>query len=146
MSEQPPAKELIIRCKMTYQACSHEMCLIPKEVEVNIPVEVTGLEQPIHRINDEVFSTLEARWADAHYNLGKSYEAKGLVDEAIMECEEAIKLKPNNYYYFNKLSVLYFKKGNYDNAIKTIKKAIVLNPEDESLKKQLRKFEETKKR
>ena len=146
VSEQPPTKELIIRCQLIYQACSHEMCLIPKEVEVNIPVEVTGLEQPIHRINDEVFSTLEVRWANAHYNLGKNYEAKGLIDEAIMECEEAIMLKPKNYHYLNILSVLYVKKGNYDKAIKTIKKAIVLNPEDESLKKQLRKFEETKNR
>ncbi|MFC1650557.1 protein-disulfide reductase DsbD domain-containing protein [Candidatus Latescibacterota bacterium] len=75
--------ELIIPGTLTYQACNNDMCLIPIEVEINIPVEIAGLEEPVHRINDELFSPLETIWAHAEKN-----GDKGLKDEAFTEFEE----------------------------------------------------------
>ncbi|MFC1552025.1 protein-disulfide reductase DsbD domain-containing protein [Candidatus Latescibacterota bacterium] len=146
VSKKFTAKELVISGRLTYQACNNDMCLIPIEVEINIPLEIAGLEQRVHRINDALFSPLEARWANVHYNRGKSYEVKGLINEAILECEEAILLKPNNLNYLFKLSMLHFRKGNYDKAITIIKKAEVLNPKDESIQMKLKEYEEMKNR
>lgn len=64
VSGKLPAGELAIRGILSYQACNDQMCLIPRDVELNIPIEVVGLEQPVHRINDEFFSLLEERWAE----------------------------------------------------------------------------------
>ena len=120
------------------------MCLLPAEIEVNIPIKVAGSEQPVHSINRKVFSPLEARWADAHYILGRSYQSRSMLDEAIAECKEAVKLKPDNSCYFVTLAELYYRKEDYDKAIAAIKKAIALNPEDNSLQRQLKKFENAK--
>jgi len=111
---------------------------------VIIPIKVVKLEQSVYRINRELFSPLEARWANVHYNLGRNYKIKGLLDKAIAEYEEAIKLKPDNPCYFSGLAELFYRKGDYDKASATIKKAIALNPKDNSLQKQLKKFEEAK--
>lgn len=74
----------------------------------------------------------------------KRYQKEGVLDKAIGECEEAIKLKPDDPHYLNTLSKLYYKTGGYDKAISTIKKAISLNPEDDALQRQLKEFEQVK--
>ena len=45
--------------KLTYQACSDEQCLLPKTVNVNIPMEIVGTDQPVQPINAEIFSSLQ---------------------------------------------------------------------------------------
>ena len=45
--------------KLTYQACSDEQCLLPKTVNVNIPMEIVDNDQPVQPINDEIFSNLQ---------------------------------------------------------------------------------------
>ena len=131
-----------LRGKFSYQACSDQLCLLPVEVDICIPIEVVRPEQPVHQINQEVFSRLEATRAEAHYNLGKRYQKEGLLDKAIGECEEAIKLKPDNPHYLSTLAELYYETGDYDKAIATMKKAIALNSEDDFLQRQLKKFRE----
>ena len=144
ISKDFPIGKRILRGRLSYQACSDQVCLFPAEVDVNIPIEVVGPEQPVHRINREVFSLLEVRRAEVHHKLGKRYQGEGLLDKAIEECREAIKLKPDNPHYFSTLAELYYKNGDYDKAIAAIKKAIALNPEDDALQGQLKKFEKAK--
>ncbi len=45
--------------RLTYQACSDEQCLLPKTVDVNIPMEIVGTDQPVQPINSEIFSGLQ---------------------------------------------------------------------------------------
>ena len=45
--------------KLTYQACSDEQCLLPKTVDVNIPMEIVGTDQPVQPINSGIFSGLQ---------------------------------------------------------------------------------------
>ena len=45
--------------KLTYQACSDEQCLLPKTVNVNIPMDIVGTDQPVRPINAEIFSSLQ---------------------------------------------------------------------------------------
>ena len=45
--------------KLTYQACSDEQCLLPKTVNVNVPMEIVGTNQPVQPINAEIFSSLQ---------------------------------------------------------------------------------------
>lgn len=144
VSKDFPVGKWILRGKVSYQACSDQLCLFPAEVDIKIPIEVVGPEQPIHQTNREVFSQLEATRSEAHYTLGKRYQEAGLLDEAIGECEEAVKLTPGNALYLDTLAELYYRQGDYDKAIATIKRAIALNPEEDALQRQLRKFEEAK--
>jgi tetratricopeptide (TPR) repeat protein len=142
VSKDFPTGKRILRGKFSYQACSNQVCVFPAEVDIDISVEVVGSDQPVHQINREIFSQLEAMRAEAHYDLGKRYQEEGLLDKAIGECEEAIKLKPDNPHYLSTLAELYYEIGNYDKAIATIKKAIALTPEDDFLQRQLKKFRE----
>ena len=54
--------------------------------------------------------------------------------------KEAIQINSNSPEYLDTLSELYYIKGEFDNAIETINKAIGLKPEDIYYKKQLKKF------
>lgn len=45
------------------------------------------------------------------------------LDKAIDLSKEAIKLNPNSPHYIDTLGVAYYKKGDYDNALKTLLKA-----------------------
>ena len=144
LSKDFPTGKWILRGKLSYQACNDQVCLFPAEMDINIPIEVVGPEQPVHRINREVFSQLEARRAEVHHSLGKRYQEEGLLDKAIGECEAAIALNPDDPHYLSTVSELYYKKGDYDKAIATIKRGIALNPEDDALQRQLKEFEEAK--
>ena len=142
VSKDFPTGKRILRGKFSYQACSNQVCVFPAEVDIDISIEVVGSDQPVHQINREVFSQLEATRAEAHYNLGKHYQKESLLDKAIGECEEAINLKPDNPHYLSTVAELYYETGDYDKAIATIKKAIALTPEDGFLQRQLKKFRE----
>ena len=62
------------------------------------------------------------------------------IDEGIKLSKEAIQINSNSPEYLDTLSELYYIKGEFDNAIETINKAIGLKPEDIYYKKQLKKF------
>jgi tetratricopeptide (TPR) repeat protein len=62
------------------------------------------------------------------------------IDEGIKLSREAIQINSNSPEYLDTLSELYYIKGEFDNAIETINKAIGLKPEDIYYKKQLKKF------
>ena len=44
---------------LIYQACSNEKCLLPVTIDIAIPIEVVGNDQPVQRINDAIFENLQ---------------------------------------------------------------------------------------
>ncbi len=58
--------------------------------------------------------------------------------------KETVEANPKRDDYLDTLSEIYFAKGQYKMAIKNIKLAIKLNPEESYYRQQLHKFKNTK--
>ena len=66
------------------------------------------------------------------------------VQNAIAISKRAVAARPGRAGYWDTLAELYFVDKQYDLAIETIRKAIVLNPMREYYQEQLAKFEKAK--
>ena len=53
-------------------------------------------------------------------------------EEAINDYDKAIKLEPNNSYFYYKKGLAYEKIGKYEEAVNNYNKAIKLEPDDVS--------------
>lgn len=62
--------------------------------------------------------------AEAHTFLGWAYSFQGKIDEAIRECEIAIRVDPDFGNPYNDIGVYKMEKGEYDEAIPWLLKAI----------------------
>ena len=62
--------------------------------------------------------------AEAHTFLGWAYSFQGRVDEAIKECEMAIQIDPDFGNPYNDIGVYLIEKGEYDEAIPWLQKAM----------------------
>jgi tetratricopeptide (TPR) repeat protein len=65
--------------------------------------------------------------SQAHNNLGNVYYKNGLGEQAIIEYQEALRIKPDNQEALYNLGTVYHHKGMLDEAIGFYKKAIQLN-------------------
>ena len=65
-------------------------------------------------------STLES-------NMGLCYQKLGSFEEAEKHYEFATQLDPKNAYALNNLSALYFRKGNYDDALDVAMEALAID-------------------
>lgn len=63
--------------------------------------------------------------AEAHTFLGWAYSFQGQIDEAIKECEAAIRVDPEFGNPYNDIGVYLIEKGEYDEAIPWLEKAMV---------------------
>lgn len=72
-----------------------------------------------------------SRQAQRHYKIARWYHNKGLINEAIIEYKQAIKLKPDFYQAHHGLALAYTKKGWYDYALKEAELAFDIYPTDE---------------
>ena len=54
-----PLGKITLPCKLTYQACNDEQCLLPKTIDFDVAIEVVGMDQPIQPINDTIFANLQ---------------------------------------------------------------------------------------
>ncbi len=63
--------------------------------------------------------------AEAHTFLGWAYSFQGRIDEAIKECETAIQIDPDFGNPYNDIGVYLIEKGEYDEAIPWLEKAMV---------------------
>ena len=69
--------------------------------------------------------------AEALNYLGYTYADLGInLDEAETLIQTALKLKPNDGYITDSLAWVYFKRGQYSEALQLLKKAIMLVPDD----------------
>lgn len=62
--------------------------------------------------------------AEAHTFLGWAYSFQGQIDEAIKECEAAIQVDPDFGNPYNDIGVYLIEKGDYDEAIPWLEKAM----------------------
>jgi Tfp pilus assembly protein PilF len=62
--------------------------------------------------------------AEAHTFLGWAYSFQGRIDDAIRECELAIRLDPDFGNPYNDIGVYLIEKGEYDEAIPWLQKAM----------------------
>jgi Tfp pilus assembly protein PilF len=62
--------------------------------------------------------------AEAHTFLGWAYSFQGRVDDAIRECETAIDIDPDFGNPYNDIGVYLIEKGEYDEAIPWLEKAM----------------------
>lgn len=68
---------------------------------------------------------------DYHNNLGNAYRARGhMLDAAIAEYREAIRLKPSDEMFHCNLAIALVEKGAYEEALGEYQEAVRLNPGD----------------
>lgn len=67
-----------------------------------------------------------------HFELGKWYYQKGLINEAILEFKAATRANPNHHLAHHNLAIAYAKKGWYEYALKEAEIAFDLHPTDET--------------
>ncbi|MBU0710653.1 hypothetical protein KJ762_00870 [bacterium] len=70
----------------------------------------------------------------SHFDLGKWYSEKGLINEAILEFKAATRANPDQYKAHHHLALAYTKKGWYEYAIKEAETAFDLHPSDDTYK------------
>jgi hypothetical protein len=65
----------------------------------------------------------------AHNNLGAALSAKGQIDEAIRQFQEALRLKPDYANAHNNLGTALYDKGQTDEAIRQFQESLRLKPD-----------------
>jgi S1-C subfamily serine protease len=63
-----------------------------------------------------------------YFDRGNTWMDKGELDKAIKDYDEAIRLSPKAWPYYNNRGNAWMEKGNFENAIKDYGEAIRLNP------------------
>lgn len=71
--------------------------------------------------------TSKEQQAQKHFKKGFEYHNQGLVDQAIGEYQQALKLNPNFIEVYMNLGAIYVGKKDYDQAIQQFKKVVELN-------------------
>jgi tetratricopeptide (TPR) repeat protein len=64
----------------------------------------------------------------AHGSLGRAYQEQGLLDEAIAEYRQAVRIMPNHFKAYYNLGVVYDQKGDVNKAVDNLKMSISINP------------------
>ncbi len=67
---------------------------------------------------------------EVHYDLGWTYQIRGMFEESIAEFLKALELDPNMGHAFNGLAYSYSDMGEYEKAIEYFQKYIAMYPED----------------
>ena len=78
----------------------------------------------------------------ARVSLGKIYLQKGLAKEAKLEFEKVIKSAPDNLLAQKKLTLIYRDEGDQEKTLESCRRLLLLNPNDEEIKKLRSELEE----
>ena len=82
----------------------------------------------------------------SHFGLCDSYNQKGMLDEALYEIDEAIRLRPGWPLYHNKKGKILEGKGDQALALIEFKAAVAIKPDLEDALKSIRRIERKMKR
>ncbi|HOX14673.1 MAG TPA: tetratricopeptide repeat protein [Smithellaceae bacterium] len=86
----------------------------------------------------EAVLDIDPQNADALNFIGYSYADRGIhLDRAEQMIIQALKIKPDNGYILDSLGWVYFKKSQYDSALKYLKRARELLPDDANIMEHL---------
>lgn len=77
-----------------------------------------------------------------HNNLCIAYLNENLHKEALKHCDLAIRLRPNNWRYWNNRGNVYFQQGNYAEALTQYVRGVGMSPSNEVLIRNIRLTEE----
>lgn len=66
----------------------------------------------------------------AHYSLGRSFEAKGQLDNAIEAYRKVLKNQPDQYFLARKTAYLLARNGSNDEALKLLEENLAQNPNE----------------
>ena len=72
--------------------------------------------------------------SSAHNNLCAGYVMSGKFREALEHCNEALRLKPNNWHAYSNRAVLYVLTGSLSKAAEDIEQAKRINPDARRLR------------
>jgi tetratricopeptide (TPR) repeat protein len=86
---------------------------------------------------DRAIEIYDKESARAYYNRGWAYELNGNIDKAIPDYEEALRRNPYQVISGEKLGYIYYKKGDYENAIRVGEIVLKYDPENEEVPKWL---------
>lgn len=71
----------------------------------------------------------------ARVSLGKIYLQKGIIPDARLEFEKVVQFAPDNLLAQKKLAIIYRDEGERDKALDSCRRLLLLNPNDEEIKK-----------
>ena len=86
---------------------------------------------------DRAIEIYDKESAQTYHNRGWAYELNGDVDRAIPNYEEALHRNPYQVISGEKLGFIYYKKGDYDNAIRVGELVLKYDPENKEVPKWL---------
>jgi Tfp pilus assembly protein PilF len=78
-------------------------------------------------------ASLDPKLSEAQTLLGVAYDRKGLRDRAQKSFETALHSSDDEGMHLNNLGYLLYKNGDYEGAIKYLKRAAKLNPDDQRI-------------
>jgi len=78
-------------------------------------------------------ASLDPKLSEAHSLLGVAYDRKGLRDLAQQSFETALHAPDDQAMHLNNLGYLFYKNGEYDEAIKYLKRSVKINSEDKRI-------------
>jgi Flp pilus assembly protein TadD len=78
-------------------------------------------------------ASLDPKLAEAHTLLGLAYDRKGLAERAQQSFETALHSRDDEAMHLNNLGYLEYKNGEYDKAVKYLKRAAKLAPNDQRI-------------
>ncbi len=81
---------------------------------------------------------IDPNHADALNYIGYTYAEQGIrLDEAMALIKKALGIRPESGYIMDSLGWVYYKKGDYDNAIRHLENAVKLTPDDPTINEHL---------
>jgi Flp pilus assembly protein TadD len=78
-------------------------------------------------------ASLDPASGEAHTLLGVAYDRKGLRDRAQQAFETAVHAPDDQAMHLNNLGYLFYKNGDYDQAIKYLKRSVKINSADQRI-------------
>lgn len=127
----------------------HAVALDPQFLEARLKIGAILLNQKRYAEAVKTYkasATLAPDNAEIHHNLGICYarQAKADLETARHHAQEAVRLGPNVASYYNTLALIDFRRGDYPQAEKAIRKALALEPENRNYQQGLRQILESR--
>ncbi len=107
-------------------------------------IKTTEKEAFVHAYIAAIHKTVKHNKSVLLNNIGYAFLKEKAIDNAIIIFEENVKLFPDNANAWDSLGEAYFINQDKENALKSYKRALLLDPNSQSIKAMLQKLENIK--
>ena len=119
--------------------------LAPEFLEAHLKIGTILLKQKRHTEAIDTYkvsATLDPDNAEIYHNLSMCYarQAEADLEKARRYAQEAVRLDPKVASYYNTLALIDFRRGDYPQAEKAIRKALELEPENRNYQQGLKQI------